>query len=141
MIKAIIFDCFGVLYEEQRDYGEVRMVRNQALLDYAEGLRKTYKLGLLSNLSPGGMNTYFTQAERERYFDTVVISGEVGVSKPEPAIYELTAERLGVEPAEAVFIDDLAVNCDGAREAGMQTIVYVNMNQLQTDLAKVLPHA
>jgi len=188
MIKAIIFDCFGVFYidpfghfiaaadpsvqRELRDlmlaedlghvdateivdrYSEltnlskddvrqqlygVRMVRNEALLDYAEGLRANYKLGLLSNLSPGAMNKYFTQAERIKYFDDVVVSSEVGLIKPQPEIYKLAAERLGVEPKEAVFIDDLPANCQGARVAGMQAIQYVSMLQLQADLPKLLP--
>src|SRR5688572_20701757 len=78
-------------------YG-VRIVRNEALLEYAEFLRKTYKLGLLSNLRPGAMDTYFTQDERKKLFDTVVVSGEVGMIKPQPEIFELTAECLGVAP-------------------------------------------
>lgn len=187
MVKAIIFDCFGVFYvdpfahfiaaadpsvqRELRDlmlaedlghvdaneivdrYSEltnlpkddvrqqlygVRLVRNEALLDYAESLRATYKLGLLSNLSPGAMDKYFTQEERTKYFDAVIVSAEVGLIKPQPEIYELTADRLGVDPNEAIFIDDLPVNCEGARAIGMQAVVYVGMNQLQTDLEKLL---
>ena len=186
MIKAIIFDCFGVFYidpfghfiaaakpevrQELRDlmlaedlghvdvteivqrYSEltglpeadvrqqlygVRMVRNEALLDYAESLRKNYKLALLSNLSPHSMDKYFTQAERKKYFDTVVVSSEVGLIKPQPEIYELTAERLGVDPSETVFIDDYPANCDGARSTGMQAIVYTGMAQLQDDLKRL----
>lgn len=76
-----------------------------------EGVRR----GLLSN-SWG--NTY----PREQFtalFDVVVISGEVRLRKPDPEIYLLTAHRLGVEPAECVFVDDLAPNVDAAVELGM----------------------
>lgn len=52
-------------------------------------------------------------------FDAVVISGEVGLRKPDPAIYRLAAERLGVQPAECVFVDDLAGNVRAAAAVGM----------------------
>jgi len=122
---------------EQQLYG-VRLVRNEALLDYAESLRTTYKLGLLSNVSPGAMDKYFTQAERAKYFDAVVVSAEVGLIKPQPEIYKLMAERLGVAPNEAIFIDDLPANCEGARATGMQALVYAGMRDLQPDLETLL---
>ena len=151
MIKAVVFDCFGVFYVDR--YGEltgipkdevtqqlygVLLVRNEALLEYAEFLRKTYKLGLLSNLGPGAMDKYFAQTERKKLFDTVVVSSEVGLVKPQPEIYELTAERLGVAPNEVLFIDDLPINCDAARAVGMQAIVYTSTDQLKKDISRIL---
>jgi putative hydrolase of the HAD superfamily len=70
-----------------------------------------------------------TGYERERFpdlFDAVVISAEVGLRKPEPEIYLFAAERLGVQPPECVFVDDLAQNVDGARAVGMEGIVHRN---------------
>ena len=55
-------------------------------------------------------------------FDAVVISGEVGLHKPEPEIYLRAAEEAGVEPAQCVFIDDLRENCEGAEAVGMTAI-------------------
>ena len=55
-------------------------------------------------------------------FDVVVESRTAGVRKPDPAIYLLACERLGVEPAESVFLDDLGINLKPARELGMTTI-------------------
>lgn len=55
-------------------------------------------------------------------FDVIVESSVVGVRKPEPAFYEIACERLGIEPAEAVFLDDLGVNLKPARAMGMTTI-------------------
>jgi putative hydrolase of the HAD superfamily len=55
-------------------------------------------------------------------FDTIVESAIVGLRKPDPRIYELTCDRLGVEPAHAVFLDDLGVNLKPARALGMTTI-------------------
>jgi putative hydrolase of the HAD superfamily len=55
-------------------------------------------------------------------FDTIVESAVVGLRKPDPRIYELTCDRLGVQPADAVFLDDLGVNLKPARVLGMTTI-------------------
>jgi putative hydrolase of the HAD superfamily len=55
----------------------------------------------------------------EELFDVSVISGEVGLHKPQPEIYALTVERLGVPAATCIFIDDLRENCEGAEAAGM----------------------
>ena len=55
----------------------------------------------------------------EEIFDTLVISGEVGLRKPEPEIYLLAAERIGVDPTGCAFVDDLPRNVEAARELGM----------------------
>jgi epoxide hydrolase-like predicted phosphatase len=57
-------------------------------------------------------------------FDAVVISAEVGLHKPQPAIYLLAAERLKVDPAECLFVDDLRENCEGAEAVGMTAILH-----------------
>jgi len=55
-------------------------------------------------------------------FDAVLISGELGMHKPEPEIYELAAERVGAEPHTCLFVDDLRENCEGAEAVGMRAI-------------------
>ncbi len=65
--------------------------------------------------------------ERSRFgelFDAVVISAEVGLRKPEPDIYLLAAERIGLAARECVFVDDLLHNADGARAVGMEALVH-----------------
>jgi putative hydrolase of the HAD superfamily len=57
-------------------------------------------------------------------FDTVVLSGEVGLVKPEPAIYRLCLERLGAEAGSSLFVDDRQENLDGASRVGMQTLLF-----------------
>jgi putative hydrolase of the HAD superfamily len=57
-------------------------------------------------------------------FDAVVISGEVGLRKPDPAIYALAAERIGLAPDELVFVDDLGGNLKPARAMGMATVLH-----------------
>ena len=55
-------------------------------------------------------------------FHQVIESSKVGLRKPDPAIYRLMCQALGVAPAQAVFLDDLGINLKPARELGMQTI-------------------
>jgi epoxide hydrolase-like predicted phosphatase len=57
-------------------------------------------------------------------FDAVVISAEVGMHKPQPEIYLLAAERLGLPPSSCVFVDDLRENCAGAEALGMTAILH-----------------
>jgi putative hydrolase of the HAD superfamily len=74
----------------------------------------------------------------DEVFDVVVDSAFVGTRKPEPEIYAITLERLGL-PAEAcVFLDDLELNVDAAREAGMHGIVYRDNARVLAELASLL---
>ena len=70
-------------------------------------------------------------------FDLVVESSVEGVRKPNPAIYELTCERLRVDPAHCIFLDDLGVNLKPARALGMQTIKVLNESQAIDALAEL----
>jgi putative hydrolase of the HAD superfamily len=67
--------------------------------------------------------------EIDELFDVVVDSAFVGVRKPDPAIYELTLERLGVSANECVFVDDLQPNCETARALGMLAVRFESPGQ------------
>ena len=74
-------------------------------------------------------------AEVMAQFELVVESSVEGIRKPNPRIYRLTCERLGVDPAEALFIDDLGINLKPAAALGMQTIKVLSEDQALADLA------
>jgi epoxide hydrolase-like predicted phosphatase len=78
------------------------------------------RIALLSN-SIGGA---YDRELLDELFDACVISSEVGLRKPDPAIYELTADRLGLEPADCVIVDDLGGNLKPARALGMATVLH-----------------
>jgi putative hydrolase of the HAD superfamily len=109
---------------------------DDAMFDLVTELRRAgLKVGLLSN-SWG--NTY----PRERIdalFDHIVISGEVGLRKPDPAIFELSLTGLGVDAARAVFIDDAEPNTLGAAAVGMHTIVHTSADETRTRLVTLIP--
>jgi epoxide hydrolase-like predicted phosphatase len=80
------------------------------------------KTGLISNSWGDGLA--YDPALLEELFDAVVISGEVGLHKPQPEIFHLGAERIGVAPDACVFVDDLRENCAGAEAVGMTAILH-----------------
>lgn len=62
----------------------------------------------------------------ETITDDIVYSHEVGLAKPDPAAYELTTRRLGVEPGEVLFLDDVEANVDAARAFGWHAVLHVD---------------
>ena len=94
-----------------------------------------FKTGLLSN--SWGTNVY----PRDRFvglFDEVVISGEVGLRKPDPAIFELMTDRIGVPPEESVFVDDHPGHLEAALEHGMTTVLHRSPAQTIAELEGLL---
>jgi epoxide hydrolase-like predicted phosphatase len=79
------------------------------------------KTGLISNSWGHGR---YDRDSFGRLFDAVVISGEVGLYKPQPEIFRLGAERVGLDPSRCVFVDDLVENCEGAEAVGMTAVLH-----------------
>ena len=190
MIRAIIFDCFGVLYpdtywamaseylgpeldaQRARLHDLVRQVDlglitrdelwanfgdivgkskdevykrledfaglDSRLLKFIEDHRDTYKICMISNVGQGFIERMFVEKPATEYFDSIVLSSDVGLVKPDIKIYELSAGQLGVETAECVFTDDLQKNVDGAINAGMQAIKYENYEKFIVDIKKII---
>ena len=90
--------------------------------------------GLISN---SWVMDHYTDEIRE-LFDVVVISAEVGLHKPQPEIYLLAAERLGVGPKDCVFVDDLRENCAGSEAVGMTAVLHRNVEDTLTRLGELL---
>jgi putative hydrolase of the HAD superfamily len=93
---------------------------------------------MLSNINVPGLMRRFSEAEREEYFDVIVVSAEIGFAKPEAQAYEITADRLGVRLDECVFIDDREDFCEAARGVGMQAVFYQSFDQAKADLERIL---
>ena len=91
--------------------------------------------GLISN--SWGRTTYDEQLIEE-LFDAAVISGDVGLHKPEPEIFHLGAEKIGVAPGDCVFVDDLRENCEGAEAVGMTAILHRGADSTLPELERLL---
>ena len=70
-------------------------------------------------------------------FDIIIESSKAGVRKPDPRIYQMACEQIGVEPGKCVYLDDLGINCKPAAELGMKAIKVVSEAQALNDLAAV----
>ena len=102
---------------------------NVELAAYFASLRPRYQTALLSNSFAGARSR-----EQERYHfdelcDLLIYSHEEGIAKPERGIFALTCERLGVQPAEIVFLDNVEANVAAARECGLQAILFKDTNE------------
>lgn len=186
MVKAIIFDCFGVLTADtwhefrlglpsdqqekasdlNRQYGagmiskpeflnsvseltgkskdeishliDNEQSKNRALLDYIRTLKPKYKIGLLSNVASSWIQDEFLTAEEQTLFDAYVLSFEEGITKPDPRIYHIAAERLGVLPAECIYIDDIDRNAAAAEDEGMKVLVYKDFSRFKQEISALL---
>ena len=118
--------------------------------------KKHYKVGCITNnmkrATPAEADGSAGAASDERaeqsakvmaLFDVIVESSVEGVRKPQPRIYEIACERLGITPQRAVFLDDLGINLKPARAMGMTTIKVVTeaqaIRELETATGLVLP--
>jgi len=93
------------------------------------------RTGLISNSMGAGRYDRDTFPE---LFDGVVISGEVGLHKPQPEIFRLGCERVGLEPEECVFVDDLRENCEGAEAVGMTAVLHRGAATTVPELERLL---
>jgi putative hydrolase of the HAD superfamily len=100
------------------------MVAFEPMVDAVRRVRRAgYRTALLTNNAREWEPTWRPQFPIDELFDVVLDSSVVGLRKPDPAIYRLTCERLGLQPSECIFVDDLPCNVDAAREVGMEALL------------------
>ena len=87
-------------------------------------LRSHYRLGLITNGAPDLQRAKFRKSQLEPYFDVAIVSGEIGIGKPDPAIFRQALQMLSARPEEAVMIgDSLSRDIAGAHNAGMRGLL------------------
>ncbi len=91
---------------------------------YAGLIKEKYRLALLSNDLSEWNSRLRKEYDLDRYFDCVIVSGDVGLKKPDPAIYRLLLGALSQPPSDCIAIDDRAVNLSAANDIGMDTILF-----------------
>jgi HAD superfamily hydrolase (TIGR01509 family) len=130
-----VAEITGVSEEETLKGFMEEYAPNKELIDYIRSdVKPRYKVGLLSNIGRDWIQSFFDAHQLHDLFDEVVLSNEEGMTKPNPIIFERTAERLGISPDQCVMIDDREENIEGARQAGMQVMLYVSNNELMEKL-------
>jgi putative hydrolase of the HAD superfamily len=112
---------------------------NDEMLEYLRSARERgIRLALLTNNVKEWEPRWRPVWDIDALFELVVDSGFVGMRKPEPEIYALTLSRLGLPGEACVFVDDLAINCDAAREAGMHPVVFKDAAQAIPEIEALL---
>jgi epoxide hydrolase-like predicted phosphatase len=111
---------------------------DRELCDYIWGLRSRYRTGMLSNNWARDGRAMAQELGIANCFDIFVTSAEVGVMKPDPRIYYVALERLGVSPPQAIFVDDFIENVDAARQLGMQGIHFADPERARGQLEEWL---
>jgi epoxide hydrolase-like predicted phosphatase len=122
--EGLIDRLFAGMRPDKAMVAAVRAARNAGI-----------RTGLISNSWGNG------RYDREQFtglFDGVVISGEVGIRKPDPHIYELGAEAVELPPEACVFVDDLPGNLKPARALGMTTVHHVRADETIAELEALL---
>jgi len=112
---------------------------NDRLIDYMRGLRERgYKLAICTNNVREWEARWRAMLPVDEIFDVVVDSAFVGSRKPEPRIYQITLERLGTAPEAALFVDDVEINCQGARDLGIQAVHFRTTDQAIEEIEAAL---
>jgi epoxide hydrolase-like predicted phosphatase len=112
-------------------------VVDREIVEYLRSLRPRYSVGLISNSWPD-LRDYITRQGFADAFDQMVISGEVGVMKPEARIYRIALEQAGVRADEAVFVDDVYENIEGCEKVGMRGVHFKNPGSAMKKLKTLL---
>jgi putative hydrolase of the HAD superfamily len=119
-----------------------RLKANRRMIDFIARVRRrgTRTALLTNNVREWEPIWRAKLPEVDELFEVVVDSAFVGLRKPDPAIYELTLERLGgsVEASDCVFVDDLEVNCETARQLGMRAVRFVDAEQAIPEIESAL---
>jgi putative hydrolase of the HAD superfamily len=112
---------------------------NEPMIAYLRTLRERgYRMGLCTNNVREWAPLWRAMLPVQEIFDVVVDSAIVGFRKPEPEIYQLTLQQLGVEPGQALFIDDVEVNCLAARELGLTAVWFQDAEQAIAEAESLL---
>jgi putative hydrolase of the HAD superfamily len=110
---------------------------NPAMLAWIPKIKEAgFRLGILSNMGDGVLDYLRPRFPWLDQFDHLTWSCELGVVKPDPAIYLHTVKKLQVSADRALFIDNLQRNIVGAEDVGLHAALFENVEQLQSDLAR-----
>ncbi len=113
---------------------------NEQLLEYiGRQLKPRYMLAILSNASSNVVGHILAPAQ-EDLFEAIVLSHHVGLTKPDIRMYKAAAAKLGVDTSECIFVDDQERHASGAKDAGMQAVVYSTFEQFKAQIEEVLAH-
>lgn len=111
------------------------VVENESMLSLLTNLKKRYTLGALTTISREWLDYKIVKFGLDSLFTAIVSSGYYGVAKPDPLIYQIIIEELGVEPSSCLFIDDSPETLPPAKDLGMRTLLFTTQKELEGKLS------
>ena len=111
---------------------------NEELIAYLRALRPRYRTAILTNSFVGARAQEEARYGFTSLVDVAIYSDEEGVRKPDPRIFALAAARLGIPPAEIVFLDDVPANVDAARACGLRAVHFGGNRQAIAEIEALL---
>lgn len=106
--------------------------------EMADAVAKARAAGVRTALLSNSYGLEYPREDWDQLFDATVISAEVGLRKPFPEIYQLACARLGVEPGQAVFVDDMLLNVEAAEALGMAGVLHAATATTVPELERLL---
>jgi epoxide hydrolase-like predicted phosphatase len=133
--RAIVLDGFGEAFF-------AHLVPNEPMIEYMRALRgRGLRMALCTNNVREWEPLWRSMLPVDEIFEVVVDSAFVGARKPDPPIYELTLERLGVAAEAALLVDDIEINCQAARGLGLRAVVFRDAEQAIAEIEAALADA
>ncbi|MDP2777451.1 MAG: HAD family phosphatase [Anaerolineales bacterium] len=135
-----------VLKRLKRPASELQMIKDEFfggdvidrnLVNFIRSLRGKIHTGLISN-AWSGMRAFLEKEKFIELFDTVIISAEAGMMKPDTGIYQIALEQAGVKAEQAVFVDDIQANIDASEKIGMKGILFKDSQEALSRLKQLL---
>ena len=125
---------------------KTKKIKNRCALDFALNLliklwiifSFLFKFYVLSNFPGDQFDKYMKQNRYLEEFDDMIISGKVGLKKPDIKIYQLALKKFDCIPSQTLFIDDRPENTDSAKELGLNVITLDNPNKLKEYIKKFI---
>jgi glucose-1-phosphatase len=127
----------GLSYEKFVPIFNDIFIEDQEIAALIRALKKSHRLGLISNTNPIHVPHVMKSYPTLHQFDKHWWSNEVGLRKPDPKIYQQALDHFDVEPAETVFIDDLPTNIESAKKMGINALLYQGAAALKSELTKL----
>ena len=126
------------LINEFKDMMRLFLVPIDDVFAYAKELKAKFRVGVISNNSREWIAYLQEHYEIDKDFEPKIYSYELHAVKPEKKVYEVMMTKLGVKPEEVVFVDNHERNLEPAKEMGMHVILFKDINQLKSELQKVI---
>ena len=117
---------------EDTVYNDEKFVFYEDVVEMIPKFSRKYKLGIVSDTWPS-LERVFTHAGLKNYFSSFVMSCALGVRKPHPLMYQTALSELGIEPREALFVDDSVTNVEGAKALGIHAVLILRSGRPDQD--------